>query len=520
MPVFQQGAINSTSLIVPDLYVQIVPPQSLVLNGVPTNIIGMVGTSAWGPVGEPVIVASMADYTGNFGPVVARQYDMGTHVATAIQQGAQDFRCVRATDGSDAAAQSSPTGTTAAFTALHTGSLGNKIHVTLQVGSKTSTWQLLVSLPGTRPELYDNISGTGPTFWLNLAKAVNEGQGPQRGPSRLITATAGGTTAAPSGFATQLGETTPGSDGAVGVSALQLIGQDGAHRTGLYALRGQGCGIGLIADASDPALWTTQASFGQEEGLYMILTGPAGDTIQNAISSKHAAGLDSQATKLMFGDWLWWMDQTNSTIRTVSPQGFAAGRLSNLSPEQSSLNKPLYGIMGSQSFGVPGSGQNTSYSVASLSAMLGAGIDVICNPQPAGNFWGVRGGRNSSSNRSINGDNYTRLTNYISATLAAGMGQYVGQVINTNLLQRIRATLLSFLQNMLNQGMLGSTTDILPFSVICDSSNNPPSRTGLGYVQADVQVQYQAINEIFLINLEGGQTVTVSAQTLPTGRLS
>ena len=100
------------------------------------------------------------------------------------------------------------------------------------------------------------------------------------------------------------------------------------------------------------------------------------------------------------------------------------------------------------------------------------------------------------------------------------MGQYVGQVINTNLLQRIRATLLSFLQNMLNQGMLGSTTDILPFSVICDSSNNPPSRTGLGYVQADVQVQYQAINEIFLINLEGGQTVTVSAQTLPTGRLS
>jgi phage tail sheath protein FI len=232
----------------------------------------------------------------------------------------------------------------------------------------------------------------------------------------------------------------------------------------------------------------------------------------------HAAGLDSYAAKLMFGDWLWWSDQTNGTIRLVSPQGFVAGRLANLSPEQSSLNKPLYGILGSQNFGVPGSGQTTSYSVAELSAMLSAGIDVICNPQPAGNFWGVRGGRNSSSNVTINGDNYTRLTNYISATLAAGMGLYVGKIINASLLRQIRATLLSFLQNMLNQGMLGSVTGALPFSVICDASNNPVSRTGLGYVQADIQVQYQAINEIFLINLEGGQTVSVSTQTLPSGQ--
>ncbi len=29
MPIIQQGSINTTSLIVPDLYVQIVPPQNL-----------------------------------------------------------------------------------------------------------------------------------------------------------------------------------------------------------------------------------------------------------------------------------------------------------------------------------------------------------------------------------------------------------------------------------------------------------------------------------------------------------
>ena len=42
MPIVQQGSINTTALVVPDLYVQIVPPQNLVLNGVPTNIVGVI----------------------------------------------------------------------------------------------------------------------------------------------------------------------------------------------------------------------------------------------------------------------------------------------------------------------------------------------------------------------------------------------------------------------------------------------------------------------------------------------
>ncbi len=105
MPIVQQGSVNTTALVVPDLYVQIVPPQNLILNGVPTDVVGIVGTASWGPVGQPVIVATMADYAQSFGPIIARKYDMGTHVATAVQQGAQNFRCVRATDGTDTAAQ-------------------------------------------------------------------------------------------------------------------------------------------------------------------------------------------------------------------------------------------------------------------------------------------------------------------------------------------------------------------------------------------------------------------------------
>jgi len=32
------------------------------------------------------------------------------------------------------------------------------------------------------------------------------------------------------------------------------------------------------------------------------------------VASIAAAGLDSYAAKLMFGDWLWWSDQVNNQL--------------------------------------------------------------------------------------------------------------------------------------------------------------------------------------------------------------
>ncbi len=57
-----------------------------------------------------------------------------------------------------------------------------------------------------------------------------------------------------------------------------------------------------------------------------------------------------------------------------------------------------------------------------------------------------------------------------------------------------------------------------PYSVICDASNNPLSMTSLGFVQSNAQVQFQSINEKFIVNVEGGQTVVVQRQTLPAGQ--
>lgn len=500
-----QGSINTTALVVPDLYVQIVAPQNLVINGVPTNRIGVVGTASWGPKNLATIVANMGDYSRLFGAIQNRKYDAGTIVATAIQQGAQDFRVVRVTDGNDVAASSTGVSSCITFAALYTGSLGNSLVAALSTGSKASSWKFTVGLPGQQPEVFDNITGSGNAFWLALAAAINSGQSMARGPSRLITATAGaGTTAA----AAATFAFTSGADGA-GVDAAGMVGVDTATRTGMYSLRGQGCSIGVLSDLDDSTQWTTIDGFGKAEGLYMIQVVPAGTTIANAVAAKASAGLDSYSSKLMHGDWIYWNDPVANLVRLVSPQGFVAGRLANLSPEQSSLNKPLYGVVGSQKSGLPG-GHNQVYSHAEMSTLFQVGIDVISNPQPGGTYWGVRLGHNSSSSAAVSGDNYTRMTNYIAATLNAGMGVYIGQVVNLDLFRRIRATLLGFLQNMLSQNLLGTIDGSPPFSVVCDRTNNPTGRLALGYVQADVQVQYMAINEKFIVNLEGGQTVLVN----------
>ena len=514
--IYQQGTLNTAALVVPDIFVVVVPPQNLLINGVPTSRVGVVGTATWGPVNQPVTLGSFADCVRAFGTMQARKYDLSTPIATAVQQGAQDFRAIRVTDGTDSAASGVLVANCLTLTARYSGSFGNSIVAQLVAGSKAGTWKLIVSAPGQYPEQYDNLSGAGNAFWAAAAAAINIGAGVLRGPSQLVVASAGAGTTAPTAVS---GTLSGGTDGATTITAATLVGVDGTTRTGMYALRGTGCSILVLSDVDDSTAWTTVDGFALFEGMYAIQTLPSGTSISAAVTAKATAGLDSYSTKLMHGDWVVWADPVNGVQRLASPQGFVAGRLANLSPEQSSLNKKLYSVVGTQKSGQAGSGQTSTYSTADLTQLLQAGIDVIANPQPGGSYWGVRGGHNSSSNASVNGDNYTRLTNFIAATLSAGMGVYVGQLVNASLFRRIRSTQLAFLQGLLGQGILGSTDGSLPFNVICDTSNNPQSRTALGYVQSDAQVQYQAINEKFIVNLEGGQTVTVTRQTLSSGQV-
>jgi hypothetical protein len=179
------------------------------------------------------------------------------------------------TDGTDVAANYAlfygSGGYPVLLTARYSGSLGNQIGVALQPGSAAGTWRLTLGLPGQVAETFDNLAAPTPAaLWQNLVNAVNLGVGPLRGPSQLCVASLGSATATqPAGLSGQ--SLLNGSDGAAGVSAATLIGQDGLPRRGMYALRGQGCSLMVLADADDLGWWATQAGFAQQEGLYAVL---------------------------------------------------------------------------------------------------------------------------------------------------------------------------------------------------------------------------------------------------------
>lgn len=517
MPISQLGAVNTTALTVPDLYLVIVPPLNLVINGTPSGRIGLVGTASWGPVNSAVIIGDNAAFYRTFGALTARKFDMGGQLNTAAQQGATDFRCVRVTDGTDLAATSTML-TALTFTSRYTGTRGNLVQAILGAGSRANSWRLVIAIPGQIAETFDNIpnNASSTITWNNIVAAVNAGNGVLRGPSQTVVAAVAAGVATVVIAATSL--FTGGTDGATTVTAAMMVGTDAPTRTGMYCLRGQGCSIGVIADLDDTSQWSVVASFGYTEAVYFIVAGPSNDTISNAISSKQTAGIDDYPLKIMLGDLIFWSDPINQVVRAMSPAGFIAGRLANLSPEQSSLNKPIYGIVSTQRLGLPGQNGSQAYSTAELTALGQASVDVITNPAPAGPIFAARFGHNSSTDASRFGDNYTRMTFYIASTLQAFMGQFIGATITSDLFRKIRSSGLQFLGDLLGQGMLGTLDGTLPYNVICDLTNNPPSRTGIGYVQADVQVRYLGINEKFLVQLEGGTTVVVTRQTLPSGQ--
>jgi uncharacterized protein len=660
--IVQQGQINLAALNVPDLIVQIIPPQ-LLINGIPSNIVGLVGSAVWGPKNVPTIIGGYQGYTAQFGLPQPRKYDMGTCLWNATQQGAQAFRCVRVTDGTDTASSVVIQTNCLTITSLYTGSGGNGIVATTQPGSQIGSQRIITTMGSMVPEIFDNItqgivgftvtagsytvcpaaitlgaptmsngvqavayptlavqgtptvgtggtgnavndvltlsngvqvkvltvssgavatvslvnagavnagqtaptnpvavtsttgSGTGATFsltwglgqptiqtggqgynaaptatlvggtgtggsvqaniayWLNMANAINNGVSGLRGPSQRVSATAGVGTATPTAASYTLSGGTdgaaPANIGAYGTP--NLIGQDAIPRTGMYAMRSALISMAALVDCDDSTTWTTQIAFGMSEGIYMVGTGPVGDTIADATTVKANAGIDNYTFKLMFGDWVYINDPVTGAQRLTSPQGFILGIMGNQSPEQSPLNQQLYGIVGTQK-----SQTGIQYTNADLQALSSAGIDVICNPCPGGAYFGCRLGINTSSNLAVNGDNYTRLTYFIARTIAQGCGSYVGQLQTPQERLEAKTTLSAFFSNLQTLGMIGTADGSDAFQVTLDDSNNPQTLVALGYQFAYCQVIYLAVIRYFIIDLEGGQTVTITDQ-LPTG---
>lgn len=499
---------NTTAQYTPAVGVNLLDPSVVALNGVPTNGIDVVGTASFGPTNQPTTFGSYAEGTTVFGNMQAAKYDGMTVVAAAGLNGGTAFNFVRITDGTDTAATTDATvsnAVAATLSAKYTGSLGNQITVNLVTGGRANTLTATVSAPGMTSELYPNLSTSA--FWTNLANAVNLGSGVLRGPSLLLSITnANASVAAPAAPASYT--LSGGTNGANTINASVLVGAQTVPAKGMYATAQTTGQILVLADCDDSTVWTTVAAFAEQNYKTTILTGPAGDTVSAAITRKSSAGLNSNRTVLLHGDWVSFDDTVNGLVRKISPQGFYAGMRANLLPSASTLNKVLNGIVTTERLA-----SGSPYSTAETDQLFANGIDLITNPIPRGAAFGVRGGYTTTSIESENFDSWSTLSNYLAATLQSGTGLYVGGYINNDTYQNVTATLTYFLDGLVNAGILFLNSDgSLPFTVVCNASNNPQSQTALGYLVADVAVTYPGIVRFFNINMVGG-TIVVTMTT-------
>jgi hypothetical protein len=281
-------AINLASVNVPNVYTQVIPPSPL-LNGVPTDLIAIVGTASWGEKNSPVVVGNMQEYTQYFGSPLTNKYDMGTHVYVASLQGAANFRCVRVTDGTDTSANAAlqdssiPVAVGAYLTAKYTGTTGNSLSAFISKGSSSVpsalTYKLTISLQKGFPEVFDNIGGTGNQFWINLVNAVNLGQSTARGPSDLVIASIG-----------------------TGIAKVN-VGAQGSYTTNtptasVVSLTGTGAQLSPLMGVNAATLSTAGSGYAVDD----TITFTAGSFISSAIFKVTAVGVSGDITAVVVID--------------------------------------------------------------------------------------------------------------------------------------------------------------------------------------------------------------------------
>jgi len=511
--IYQLGQLNSTALSAPGIYLQIQPPPTIV-NGVPSNLLALVGVGSWGPVNAPVLVGAPSDVSNYLGAMQVRKYDVATAIDVAFKQGATAIMYVRVTDGTDMAATATLLDTAgtpaigATLTAIYTGTGGNAMTASLLTGTKTGTFKLVITRPGVTPEVFDNIPGTGAVLWSNLVNAVNNGQSNVRGPSQLVVASIGPSVAAPNISASAA--FAGGLDGTAAVTDATLVGTDTLPRKGMYALRSSGAQVGALIDHSDSTAWSTILGFALQEGIYMGVQAAPGQSYSAVSALLNSAGADGYGIKVLVGDWITYYDAVNKQNRLLGPTVFWAAKQSALAPHLSSLNKMLTGIVSTQR-----TAQKLPYSGAEVGAAKIARLDLITNPSPGGNYFAMQTGVNASSDPATNGDNYTRMTNYLGLTLAAAFGKVIGQNQTTDLRRDVQTAMQSFLSNLWRQNMIGDVNNptTVPYTVEIDAANNPSQQVANGYMQADVSVKYLSVIFYFLINLQGGQTVVIQTRS-------
>lgn len=295
----------------------------------------------------------------------------------------------------------------------------------------------------------------------------------------------------------------------MGVNSFN-IGRDGSQITIFDSLAGQVTFNGMIS--FDTKARTKELESENITGILYGIFGagqaPVGTNVASTASLLASAGVDNYSFKCLVGDWVYWQDTINNVQRLLGPATFWAAARANLAPNQSTLNKPVNGIIGTQR-----STQNLIYADSEALAAVQGRLDYLANPAPGGNYFAFQTDMNCSTYAATNSEAYTSMTNFLALTLASNFGWVVGNPQTADLRQEVNDAITGFLMNLWQTlgyiGNVNAPTQV-PFSVQTNAANNPSSQVATGLMQTLVKVTYLSIVRVFVISLQGGSTVSVT----------
>ena len=290
----------------------------------PTSTFFIVGYSPWGPVNQPTIVTSWADYTRQFGPFDDNSF-MDDAAYTFFNVFPGKTAVINRVVGAAAAVATLTLKDRSADAGLNTARIDAAypssrvdIRVTVENGTKADTFRLIArSTLLNRREIFDNLK-------MDAASVDYVNQ-----TSRLIRITdLGSATAAPNDIPRVLAETllAGGTDDFAGLSAADFIGtDDGETKTGLQAFKDRNLGAGQVAipGMTSDAVHAALVAHGDAYERMALLDPP--------LASDKAT---VAAIRALYGTWfgaIYWpwpqmLDYAGSGFRKYyPPSAFAAG---------------------------------------------------------------------------------------------------------------------------------------------------------------------------------------------------
>jgi phage tail sheath protein FI len=364
----------------PGVYVEELPSAVRTITGVPTSITAFVGRAWRGPVDEPVKISSYADYERLFGGLW-RDSTMSYAVQQFFSNGGSQAIIVRVAtrSGGNVATAATFSFTGGKFKAASPGSWGMNLSVTVEDKSKTKdpADDALFNLkvfddPDTKDDLVKRGGSGARESFLNVSvdpasprfvTKVLEQQ------SQLLRVDSGlGTTTAP-GAATHAADATSGTDGTVvGATEVTDASNDGAAKTGMYALRKTDI-FNLLCippytpttDDNGLASWTASASLCKERRAFLIVDGPASWKVADGVAHVGDFSAIERSYAAVYFPRLRISDPLqDGNLADFAPSGSIAGIMSRTDAERGVWKAPagieasLRGVLGLSVAGLPG----------------------------------------------------------------------------------------------------------------------------------------------------------------------